>query len=349
MPCSSLSIGCYATDRISGRTEDRGHIVELEREREEMAARLRSMGKLLEVKGVHIWPLQSPPPLELQWTPFCTIWVKDVGADPGIIADPRLGGIANGAPFPDVGCRPPGVPDNTLLPLEILAEISRSTPPATQFASPQQPNLNMAVGQGRFGSRVHTSPPPSPPSQPESTTLNPTVTGTEKAPYDNHSMASTTPHPPMGYSPGFTQSTFTPPSTTAYPHVTASTYEHMGHPPGFTQSTYPPGSTPGSVQSSHTMESPNNYFYATPAEAPAAAAQMNSTVHTLPRISPQVTAAHNQVVAYNPPQQTEAVLPYHHQTPHHYQHHPQHPYQHPYQHQYQQPYQHPYQHPYQQQ
>jgi len=199
-------------------------------------------------------------------------------ADPRT-ADARLGGIANGAPLSSIN----GTQQSWV-------KVPKVNPPATLFASHHQPNLNMAVKQGRFGSEVHTQPP----SRSESTTLDPMVNETEKfgirrapsiekVPYYNHSVtASTTAYPQMGYA-------------------------------GFTQSTFTPTSTPSSVQSSYIVGSANNYLYATSAEASAAAAQMNSTVHTLPKNSPQVvTAAHNQVVAYNSPQQTAVVQPYHH-------------------------------------
>jgi hypothetical protein len=265
-----------------------------------MMTRLRDMEKLLEDKGIQVWPWQWTPPYgsstplypdndpsKDQWTQFFSLWVKDASrqaeksskdgcttqqassfetADPRT-ADARLGGIANGAP---------------------LSSINGTQ--QSWVTSHHQPNLNMAVKQGRFGSEVHTQPP----SRSESTTLDPVVNGTErfgirrapsteKVPYYNHSVtASTTAYPQMGYA-------------------------------GFTQSTFPPTSTPSSVQSSYNVGSANNYLYAASAEASAAAAQMNSTVHTLPRISPQaVTAAHNQVVAYNSPQQTAVVQPYHH-------------------------------------
>ncbi|KAH8748877.1 hypothetical protein F5883DRAFT_720950 [Diaporthe sp. PMI_573] len=348
-PCAQLNLKCNVTDRVTGRAERRGYLQQLERENEGMMTRLRDMEKLLEDKGIQVWPWQWTPPYgsstpldpyndpgKDQWTQFFSLWVKDASrqaeksskdgcttqqassfetADPRT-ADARLRGIANGAPLPsingtqqsilctttditsskppDVDYRLPGVPDNTRRlygkSLQSWVKEPEVNPPAPLFASHHQPNLNMAVKQGRFGSEVHTQPP----SRSESTTLDPMVNETEKfgirrapsfekVPYYNHSVtASTTAYPQMGYA-------------------------------GFTQPTFPPTSTPSSVQSSYIVGSANNYLYATSAEASAAAAQMNSTVHTLPRISPQaVTAAHNQVVAYNSPQQTAVVQPYHH-------------------------------------
>ncbi|KAH8755414.1 hypothetical protein F5883DRAFT_571357, partial [Diaporthe sp. PMI_573] len=95
-------------------------------------------------------------------------------------------------------------------------------------------------------------------------------------------------------------------------------YPQMGY-AGFTQSAFStPTSAPSSGQSSYiaavTEGSANNHLYTTSAEASAAAAQVNCTVHTPPKNSPQaVPAAYNQVVAYNPPKQTAVVQLYHQQ------------------------------------
>lgn len=269
--------------------------------------RLRDMEKLLEEKGIQVLPRQWTPhyglnspldhendPSNDQWTQFLSLWVKDASrqAEKSLnddsakqqassleTTDPAR---ANGAPLcsingtqqsklgmtidmlsskpSDVDCRLPGVPDNTLRygkSLPSLVEVSKVNPPATQFASRQQHNLNMAVKQGRFGSSVHATSP----TLSKSTTLNPMVNETEEfgiryapsieeVPYYNHSMiASTTAYPQMGYA-------------------------------GFTQSAFTPRSTQSSVQSSYTMESANDYLYATSADASAVAAQMNNLVHT---------------------------------------------------------------------
>ncbi|KAH8754827.1 hypothetical protein F5883DRAFT_687778 [Diaporthe sp. PMI_573] len=348
-PCAQQNLECNVTDRVTGRAERRGYLQQLEREKEGMMTRLHDMEKLLEDKGIQVWRWQWTPPYgsstpldpnndpsKDQWTQFFSLWVKDASrqaekslkdgcttqqassfetADPRT-ADARLGGIANGAPLssingtqqsilcttiditsskpPDVDCRLPGVPENTQLygkSLQSWVKVPKVNLPAIQFASHHQPNLNMAVKQGRFGSEVHIQPP----SRSESTILDPMVNKTEKfgirrapsiekAPFYNHSVTA---------------------STTAYPQMGDA---------GFTQSTFTPTSTPSSVQSSYLVGSANNYLYATSAGASAAAAQINKTVHTPPKNSPQVvTAAHNQ---YNSPHQTAVVQPYHH---HHYQ------------------------------
>lgn len=117
---------------MTGRTERRGYLQQLEREKKDMMTRLRDMEKLLEDKGIQVRPWQWTPPYGLstsldpdndpskdQWTQFFSLWVKDAGrqpersmngytstqqasslqtADPRT-ADGRLGGIAQGAPL----------------------------------------------------------------------------------------------------------------------------------------------------------------------------------------------------------------------------------------------------------
>ncbi|KAJ0122004.1 hypothetical protein J7T55_002515 [Diaporthe amygdali] len=84
------NLECYVTDRVTGRTERRGYLQQLEREKKDMMTRLRDMEKLLEDKGVQIRPWQWTPPYGLttpfdqdtdpgkdQWTQFFSLWVKD--------------------------------------------------------------------------------------------------------------------------------------------------------------------------------------------------------------------------------------------------------------------------------
>ncbi|KKY30798.1 putative transcription factor [Diaporthe ampelina] len=84
------SLECYVTDRVTGRTERRGYLQQLEREKKDMMNRLRDMEKLLEDKGVQVRPWQWTPPYGLsaplatdndpskdQWTQFFSLWVKD--------------------------------------------------------------------------------------------------------------------------------------------------------------------------------------------------------------------------------------------------------------------------------
>ncbi|KAH8743872.1 hypothetical protein F5883DRAFT_609952 [Diaporthe sp. PMI_573] len=131
-PCAQQNLECNVTDRVTGRTERRGYLQQLEREKEGMMTRLRDMEKLLEDKGIQVRPWQWTPPYgsstpldpdndpsKDQWTQFFSLWVKDASrqperslngysttqqasslrtADPRT-ADARLGGMAQGAPL----------------------------------------------------------------------------------------------------------------------------------------------------------------------------------------------------------------------------------------------------------
>ncbi|KAK7703477.1 hypothetical protein SLS64_009147 [Diaporthe eres] len=89
-PCAQQNLECYVTDRVTGRTERRGYLQQLEREKKDIMTRLRDMERLLEDKGVQIRPWQWTPPYGLntpfdadndpskdQWTQFFSLWVKD--------------------------------------------------------------------------------------------------------------------------------------------------------------------------------------------------------------------------------------------------------------------------------
>lgn len=89
-PCAQQSLECYVTDRVTGRTERRGYLQQLEREKKDMMTRVRDLERLLEDKGVQIRPWQWTPPYGVntpfdadndpskdQWTQFFSLWVKD--------------------------------------------------------------------------------------------------------------------------------------------------------------------------------------------------------------------------------------------------------------------------------
>ncbi|KAI3396539.1 hypothetical protein diail_12063 [Diaporthe ilicicola] len=131
-PCAQQNLECYVTDRVTRRTERRGYLQQLEREKKDMMTRLRDMEKLLEDKGVQIRPWQWTAPYGLtnsfdpdsdpsndQWTQFFSLWVRDSSrqfqtppngysagqqssspqsADPRAV-DTRLGAIGENAPL----------------------------------------------------------------------------------------------------------------------------------------------------------------------------------------------------------------------------------------------------------
>ncbi|KAH8743945.1 hypothetical protein F5883DRAFT_591251 [Diaporthe sp. PMI_573] len=65
-PCAQQNLECYVTDRVTGRTERRGYVQQLEREKKDMMTRLRDLEKLLESKGIQVRPWQWTPPYGLK-------------------------------------------------------------------------------------------------------------------------------------------------------------------------------------------------------------------------------------------------------------------------------------------
>ncbi|KAJ4311656.1 hypothetical protein N0V84_010335 [Fusarium piperis] len=59
--CTNQNLECYVTDRVTGRTERRGYLQELEREKSDMLAHIRNLEKLLGDNGVEVKPWQWAP------------------------------------------------------------------------------------------------------------------------------------------------------------------------------------------------------------------------------------------------------------------------------------------------
>ncbi|KAI0377533.1 fungal-specific transcription factor domain-containing protein [Hypomontagnella monticulosa] len=59
--CINQNLECYVTDRVTGRTERRGYMQELEREKTDMLGHIRDLEKLLHQNGVDVkpWPSSS--------------------------------------------------------------------------------------------------------------------------------------------------------------------------------------------------------------------------------------------------------------------------------------------------
>ncbi|GKU03331.1 transcription factor [Fusarium langsethiae] len=59
--CANQNLECYVTDRVTGRTERRGYMQELEREKNDMLSHIRDLEKLLDNKGVEVKPWEWSP------------------------------------------------------------------------------------------------------------------------------------------------------------------------------------------------------------------------------------------------------------------------------------------------
>ncbi|KAI1768143.1 fungal-specific transcription factor domain-containing protein [Hypoxylon sp. FL1150] len=62
--CINQNLDCYVTDRVTGRTERRGYMQELEREKTDMLNRIRDLEKLLHQNGVDVKPFRSPSSID---------------------------------------------------------------------------------------------------------------------------------------------------------------------------------------------------------------------------------------------------------------------------------------------
>lgn len=87
--CINLNLDCYVTDRVTGRTERRGYLQQLEREKNSMVTRIRDLEHMLWDKGVEVKPYSArtsdgmqPPSDETNhkfedgWTQVRTLCVK---------------------------------------------------------------------------------------------------------------------------------------------------------------------------------------------------------------------------------------------------------------------------------
>lgn len=95
--CHRQGVACYVTDRVTGRTERRGYLRDLEREKGAMEAYIRDLEKVMGEHGIEVMPWQSPDrpaypppgttldsagnpvhgPDESQWTRSGAVWVKN--------------------------------------------------------------------------------------------------------------------------------------------------------------------------------------------------------------------------------------------------------------------------------
>ncbi|KAL2168540.1 hypothetical protein VTG60DRAFT_7145 [Thermothelomyces hinnuleus] len=96
--CATQNLECYVTDRVTGRTERRGYLQQLEREKGAMLVHIRELEKLLENHGVEVRPWEWPgytttyppgvrfdhlgnpvqdPSSKEQWQQVGLVWVKN--------------------------------------------------------------------------------------------------------------------------------------------------------------------------------------------------------------------------------------------------------------------------------
>ncbi|KAI7771808.1 hypothetical protein LZL87_006084 [Fusarium oxysporum] len=100
--CTNQSLECYVTDRVTGRTERRGYMQELEREKSDMLSHIRDLEKLLDNKGVEVKPWE--------WSPYAQCPSDSNFDDMGNpIPDPKTGETwsqVGSALFKDSGSAP---------------------------------------------------------------------------------------------------------------------------------------------------------------------------------------------------------------------------------------------------
>ncbi|OAA50161.1 C6 transcription factor FacB [Beauveria brongniartii RCEF 3172] len=95
--CINLNLDCFVTDRVSGRTERRGYMQELERDKNGMVSHIRQLEKLLLENGVQVRPWYeekstpdaadtSEPPFKespsSEWAQVGSLWVKNFTKKP---------------------------------------------------------------------------------------------------------------------------------------------------------------------------------------------------------------------------------------------------------------------------
>lgn len=100
--CTNQNLECYVTDRVTGRTERRGYMQELEREKSDMLSHIRDLEKLLDNKGVEVKPWE--------WSPYAQCPSDSNFDDLGNpIPDPKTGETwsqVGSAVFKDSGSAP---------------------------------------------------------------------------------------------------------------------------------------------------------------------------------------------------------------------------------------------------
>ncbi|KAL8399572.1 hypothetical protein RB594_000097 [Gaeumannomyces avenae] len=125
--CANQKMECFVTDRVTGRTEKRGYMQQLEREKTDMLNHIRALEKVLESNGIEVKPWhwsqygpdhppwtifdafgnpQPPDPvLKDQWSQVGSAWVRNYRTRPPEQMQ-QLTSFANAAALE---ARPPGL------------------------------------------------------------------------------------------------------------------------------------------------------------------------------------------------------------------------------------------------
>ncbi|KAK5987028.1 Asg1-like protein [Cladobotryum mycophilum] len=123
--CVTINAECLVTDRVSGRTERRGYLKELEREKEALENLVQDMENLLRDKGILVKPWRNStwmnhhpetladendnpipmntPPRDADWTRYGSLWIKD---DPSSISSTGTNSPLLNFSRPDLESRP---------------------------------------------------------------------------------------------------------------------------------------------------------------------------------------------------------------------------------------------------
>lgn len=120
--CTQQNLECYVTDRVTGRTERRGYLKQLEHEKSSLLTHIRDLEKLLDDRGVQVRPWQAMSacgpggPFDAendgavkdQWAQFGSIWIKDYSASQSRSAGGALLGQQLSSSLPPPTVRPIG-------------------------------------------------------------------------------------------------------------------------------------------------------------------------------------------------------------------------------------------------
>ncbi|CEI68212.1 unnamed protein product [Fusarium venenatum] len=180
--CANQNLECYVTDRVTGRTERRGYMQELEREKSDMLSHIRDLERLLDNKGVEVKPWEWSPYAQYPsgvnfddmgnpipdpstgetWSQVGSAWVKNSGSNSSSPTFPRalesrphgnhLGVGFDSAPLSSIG----GTKLSILGMTVDLAKFEDDEPPVD--AKPSAPLYNKS-SQSFLQSAMRINPP----------------------------------------------------------------------------------------------------------------------------------------------------------------------------------------------
>lgn len=188
--CANQNLECYVTDRVTGRTERRGYLQQLEREKGAMLVHIRELEQLLKNNGVEVRPWQWPgytttyppgaafdalgnpvqdPSSKDQWHQVGLLWVKNGrqkalptsgGYTPWSLLEPRstdsyLGVSSDSAPLSSIKGTTLSILGTTIDITSFDAPDMDEPPPGTPIGSPLYNKSVMAFLQ----STLNINPP----------------------------------------------------------------------------------------------------------------------------------------------------------------------------------------------